>query len=61
MNRLNVLKKYSMNLKNYTDKFQFEPLYITLPRADFYLPVGVLFCSLMTHFTATMIQKIQSD
>ena len=23
MNRLNMLKKYSMNLKNYTDKFQF--------------------------------------
>ena len=26
MNRLNVLKKYSMNLKNYTDKFQFAEL-----------------------------------
>lgn len=29
MNRLNVLKKYSMNLKNYTDKFQFAEIVIT--------------------------------
>lgn len=45
MNRLNVLKKYSMNLKNYTDKFQFVELTLKLAKTAYKSVGGLYSCS----------------